>query len=153
MLVEPQYNFSFKLMGIVCLLSDQEDTSQSMLSTQHFFDDGSHNMVNERNEKSSEKFKLYTINSQRSIELSSERWNIIYTILSLGLRYAMGVKSSVLILCVELREIQPEKSCNLQERGKMKEIGAVHYDLACLYDTIVISEELPQLTNESDWLT
>jgi hypothetical protein len=48
--------------------------------------------------------------------------------------------SSVFELCIELREIQPQQSCDIQERGKMKAVGLMHCDLACLCKNPVIFE-------------
>jgi hypothetical protein len=93
LLVQPEHILSFKLMGIECLLSGQKDTGKSMLSTQHFFDTKTRDLVDESDENFSVKFELiYTMGSQRPIELSPQRWNVIHTILSLVSRYAVEVK-------------------------------------------------------------
>ncbi|KAF2007622.1 hypothetical protein P154DRAFT_593169 [Amniculicola lignicola CBS 123094] len=94
LLVQPEHLLSFKLMGIECLLSDRRDTGESMLSTQHFFDTKSRDIVDESDENFSVKFELvYTMGSQRPIELSPERWNVIHIILDLVSHYAMEVKN------------------------------------------------------------
>lgn len=93
LLVQPEHILSFKLMGIECLLSNRRDTGRSMLSTQHYFDTKSRDIVDESDENFSVKFELiYTMGSQRPIELSPERWNVIHTILELVSRYAAEVK-------------------------------------------------------------
>lgn len=73
LLVQPEHDLSFKLMGIDCLLSGQRDTGLLMLDTEHFFDTQSREIFDESDENFSVKFKLiYTIGSQRPIKLSPD---------------------------------------------------------------------------------
>ncbi|KAH8724529.1 hypothetical protein GQ44DRAFT_827220 [Phaeosphaeriaceae sp. PMI808] len=93
MLVQPEHILSFKLMGIECLLNGKPNVGMSLLQTQDFFDTKSRDIVDESDENFSVKFELvYTIGTQRSIELSPERWTIIHSALELVTRYAAKVK-------------------------------------------------------------
>ncbi|OAL48858.1 hypothetical protein IQ07DRAFT_681560 [Pyrenochaeta sp. DS3sAY3a] len=93
MLVQPEHLLSFKLMGIECLLNGQPDIGRSLLRTQHFFDNKSRDIVDESDENFSVKLELvYTMGTQRPIELSPERWTIIHSVLELVIRYAADVK-------------------------------------------------------------
>ncbi|KAF2653745.1 hypothetical protein K491DRAFT_780118 [Lophiostoma macrostomum CBS 122681] len=95
MLVQPEHILSFKLMGIECLLSAKPDVGRSLLRTQNFFDTNSRDIVDESDENFSVKFELvYTMGTQRPIDLSPERWIIIHSVLELVMRYAAEVKKS-----------------------------------------------------------
>lgn len=94
LLVQPEHILSFKLMGIECLLSGKRKTGKLMLDTQQFFDTRSRDIVDESDENFSVKFELiYTMGTQRPIELSPERWSVIHAVLDLVARYAIEIKS------------------------------------------------------------
>lgn len=93
LLVQPQQILSLKLMGLECLATGNESVGRSLLETQHFFDTQSRDIVDESDENFSVKFELvYTIGTQRPIELSPERWTIIQTVLDLVAHFALDVK-------------------------------------------------------------
>lgn len=93
LLVQPEHILSFKLMGLECLITGRESVGRSLLQTQHFFDTTSRDIVDESDENFSVKFELiYTMGSQRPVELSPERWTVIQTVLNLVFHFAPAVK-------------------------------------------------------------
>lgn len=93
LLVQPEHILSFQLMGLECLITGRESVSRSLLQTQHFFNTSSRDIVDESDENFSVKFELiYTMGSQRPVELSPERWSIIQTVLNLVFHFAPAVK-------------------------------------------------------------
>jgi len=93
LLVQPEHILSFKLMGIECLIGGQTTIGKSLLRTQQFFDTSSRDIVDESDENFSVKFELvYTMGSQRPIELSPERWIVVQTLMDLLARCAALVK-------------------------------------------------------------
>ncbi|RAQ98973.1 hypothetical protein DDE82_008722 [Stemphylium lycopersici] len=96
LLIQPEHILSFKLMAIECVLTDQKETSRSLLSTQAFFDKVSVDCVDESDENFSVKFELiYTMGEQQSIEFAPERWSIIQDVLSPLARVAAQVKEEL----------------------------------------------------------
>lgn len=96
LLIQPEHILSFKLMGIESLLSCQHRISRSLLDTQHFFDSYSRDVVDESDENFSVKFELiYTIGTQRPIELSPERWSLIQSVLRIIAKVAPEVKKEL----------------------------------------------------------
>lgn len=96
LLIQPEHILSFKLMGIEMLLTGQDNTARSLLSTQQFFNTVSRDIVDESDENYSVKFELiYTMGSQQSIEFAPERWLIIQDILGLIPRFAGQVKANL----------------------------------------------------------
>lgn len=84
LLVQPEHMLSFKLMGIEYRESGREEVSRILLGTQHFFNLHSRDIVDESDENFSVKFELiYTMGTQRPIELSPERWTLIQRLLSI----------------------------------------------------------------------
>lgn len=84
LLVQPEHILSFQLMGIESTLARKHEISQSLLNTQNFFKTQSRDIVDESDENFSVKFELvYTMGTQRSIDLSPGRWCLIQTILCL----------------------------------------------------------------------
>jgi hypothetical protein len=84
LLVQPEHILSFQLMGIETNFSgDKKATvSESLLSTQHFFNTHSRDIVDESDENFSVKFELvYTMGTQRPIDLSPGRWYLVQTVL------------------------------------------------------------------------
>lgn len=93
LLVQPEHLLSFQLMGIECLTAGRKFIGNQLLQTQHFFDTTSRDIVDESDENFSVKFELvYTMGTQRSIELSSDRWRIIHHMLGLAARKAPGIQ-------------------------------------------------------------
>lgn len=96
LLIQPEHILSFKLMAIECVLTDQKETSRSLLSTQAFFDRVSVDCVDESDENFSVKFELvYTMGEQQSIEFAPERWSIIQDVLTPLARVAAQVKKEL----------------------------------------------------------
>lgn len=96
LLVQPEHILSFKLMGIERLISDKRNVAQPLLSTQEFFDNTTRDIVDESDENFSVKFELvYTMGTQKGIELSPERWKIIQEIFSLISVYAGNLKEKL----------------------------------------------------------
>ena len=104
LLVQPEHLLSFQLMGIETnLASDNKAAvSRSLLSTQHFFGTHSRDIVDESDENFSVKFELvYTMGTQRPIDLSPGRWYMVQTVLRL-VRKHVPVVQQELPLSVEL---------------------------------------------------
>jgi len=84
LLMQPEHMLSFKLMGIECRESGKEEVSRILLGTQHSFNLLSRDIVDESDENFSVKFELiYTMGTQKPIELSPERWTLIQRFLSI----------------------------------------------------------------------
>ncbi|EQL02661.1 hypothetical protein OCS_01620 [Ophiocordyceps sinensis CO18] len=87
LLMQPEHILSFQLMGIECQLSrgaQAQDTAQLALETQHFFNLNTRDIVDESDENFSVKFELlYTMGTQRPIELSPDRWILTQRLLTL----------------------------------------------------------------------
>jgi hypothetical protein len=85
MIVQPEHVLSFKLMGIECHESGRDEkVGRLLLSTQHFFNQHSRDIVDESDENFNVKFELvYTMGMQNSIELSPERWSLIQRLLTI----------------------------------------------------------------------
>ncbi|KAK1020291.1 hypothetical protein LTS16_027059, partial [Friedmanniomyces endolithicus] len=84
LLVQPEHILSFKLMALEMGILGEESISKSLLRSQDFFDGFSRDLVDESDENFSVKFELiYTIGSQRPVELSPARWMCIHEILGL----------------------------------------------------------------------
>jgi Protein of unknown function (DUF3638)/Protein of unknown function (DUF3645) len=107
LLVQPENILSFKLMGLECLISGNEITGRSLLSTQEFFDTSSRDIVDESDENFSVKFELiYTMGMQRPVELSPERWVCIQQVLDLVKVFASSMKKEF-PLSIEVDERWP----------------------------------------------
>ena len=119
LLIQPEHILSFKLMGIESLLSGQHRVSRSLLDTQHFFDKCSRDIVDESDENFSPKFELiYTMGTQRPIELSPERWSLIQSVLRIIAKIAPEVKNE-LPLSIEV---------DLGPRGSFPRTRFLHQD-------------------------
>lgn len=96
LLVQPEHILSFKLMGIECLIGGQTNLGKSLLRTQQFFDTSSRDIVDESDENFSVKFELvYTMGSQRPVELSPNRWILVQELMGLLARCAAQVKKDL----------------------------------------------------------
>ncbi|KAF2170452.1 hypothetical protein M409DRAFT_51492 [Zasmidium cellare ATCC 36951] len=84
LLVQPEHILSFKLMGLGCYIDGMEDVGRRLVSTQDFFDRSSRDIVDESDENFSTRFELiYTMGTQRSIELSPDRWFLVQEVLGI----------------------------------------------------------------------
>lgn len=107
LLVQPEHILSFKLMGLECLITGKKAVGRSLLGTQEFFDTSSRDLVDESDENFSVKFELiYTMGTQRPIELSPERWICIQQVLSLVREFAPLVKKEFPDW-IDIKERQP----------------------------------------------
>ncbi|KAI1307733.1 hypothetical protein F5Y03DRAFT_114674 [Xylaria venustula] len=87
LLVQPEHLLSFQLLGIECHCSSttiKQAIGMQLIRTQDFFDNSSRDIVDESDENFSPKFELvYTMGSQRPIEMSPTRWLCIQQVLGL----------------------------------------------------------------------
>ena len=92
MLVQPEHILSFKLMGVENVLLGRLDIARPILETQHFFDNHSRDIVDESDENFSVKFELiYTMGTQRPIELAPDRWTLVQQLLNIVARLVLEV--------------------------------------------------------------
>ncbi|PON24166.1 hypothetical protein TGAM01_v206854 [Trichoderma gamsii] len=95
LLSQPEHILSQKLMGIECLLSGREEVGRVLLDTQRFLDRNTRDIVDESDENYSVKFELiYTMGTQRPIELSPDRWILVQKVLSLMSRIVPQIQES-----------------------------------------------------------
>jgi hypothetical protein len=93
MLVQPEHLLSFKLMGTESLIAGKEEVGQSLLQTQHFFENQTRDIVDESDENFSVRFELiYTMGMQQPIDFSPERWIMIQQVLGLVRDFARDIK-------------------------------------------------------------
>jgi hypothetical protein len=96
LLLQPEHVLSFKLMCLESLLTGRQNVADALFKTQSFFDGFARDIVDESDENFSVKFELiYTMGTQRPIELSPERWNIIHFVLSLIPQLASDVGQEI----------------------------------------------------------
>ncbi|KAF2803743.1 uncharacterized protein BDZ99DRAFT_399090 [Mytilinidion resinicola] len=82
LLSQPEHLLSFELMGYESILSEQLRVGHEMVKTQHWLHDHARDILDESDEILSVIFELiYTIGTQRQIEFSSGRWNLIQSTL------------------------------------------------------------------------
>ncbi|KAI1366807.1 hypothetical protein F5Y08DRAFT_112758 [Xylaria arbuscula] len=95
LLVQPEHLLSFQLMGIECYCDEGTNTQrigEMFIRLQDFLDENSRDIVDESDENFSPKFELvYTMGSQKSIELSPARWLCIQQILNLVRSIAVDI--------------------------------------------------------------
>ncbi|EME39837.1 hypothetical protein DOTSEDRAFT_37894 [Dothistroma septosporum NZE10] len=76
-----QHILSFKLMAPECYISGNESVGRSLIKTQDFFDRAARDIVDESDENFSVYFELiYTMGSQRSVDMSPDRWLLVQDI-------------------------------------------------------------------------
>jgi hypothetical protein len=96
LLVQPEHMLSFKLMGIECNEPGRDEVGRLLLSTQHFFNQHSRDIVDESDENFNVKFELiYTMGMQNSIELSPERWRLIQRLLTMVAKATLNVQTQL----------------------------------------------------------
>ncbi|EED21984.1 conserved hypothetical protein [Talaromyces stipitatus ATCC 10500] len=94
LLVQPEQLLSFELMCSESLIEGNEPLGRALLKTQQFFDESTRDIVDESDENFSTKFELvYAMGTQKSIELSPDRWLFIQTLLSLVGEFATQVQN------------------------------------------------------------
>ncbi|KAL2132090.1 hypothetical protein VTI74DRAFT_4243 [Chaetomium olivicolor] len=92
LLVQPEHLLSFKLMGLESIWAGGESAQslgQQILSTYRQFEAESRDIVDESDENFSVKFELiYTMGTQRPIDMSPDRWTIIQELMDVVLEVA-----------------------------------------------------------------
>ncbi|KAL2005979.1 hypothetical protein VTN00DRAFT_9633 [Thermoascus crustaceus] len=92
LLVQPDHLLSFELMGLEQLISGKEDLGMHMVQTQLWLENNSHNILDESDEILNTNYELiYTIGTQRPIDMSPDRWTIVQSLLRLVSRFANTV--------------------------------------------------------------
>ncbi|OJJ65727.1 hypothetical protein ASPBRDRAFT_79658 [Aspergillus brasiliensis CBS 101740] len=93
LLVQPEHLLSLKLMCLECFITVREAVGVCLLRILDFFRISSRDVVDESDENFSVKFELiYTMGTQRSLELSPQRWTLIQDMLGLVRKYAPVIK-------------------------------------------------------------
>jgi len=107
LLVQPEHILSFQLMAWE--KSILGEGSRSLLRIQDFFDNTSRDIVDESDENFSVKFELiYTIGTQRPVDLSPERWLCIHEVLGLVRKFSQATSDTGLLPeCLELTHCLP----------------------------------------------
>ena len=96
LLVQPEHVLSFQLMGLESLINGNPTLGKQLLDMQHFFDTRCRDLVDESDENFSVKFELiYTMGTQRPVELSPERWTLIHALLGIVADIAPHVYASL----------------------------------------------------------
>jgi hypothetical protein len=94
LLVQPEHILSLKLMYKECFVTGRDAVSCCLMRILECFQESSRGVVNESDENFSVKFELiYTMGSQRALELSPQRWTLIQQLLGLVQRFAPAVKA------------------------------------------------------------
>ncbi|PYH83568.1 hypothetical protein BO82DRAFT_411285 [Aspergillus uvarum CBS 121591] len=107
LLVQPEHLLSLKLMCLECFMTGREAVGVCLLRILDFFRTSSRDLVDESDENFSVKFELiYTMGTQRPLELSPQRWNLIQEMLGLVRKYAPGIKMQ-LPRSIEVEEPHP----------------------------------------------
>ncbi|OJK01293.1 hypothetical protein ASPACDRAFT_51200 [Aspergillus aculeatus ATCC 16872] len=107
LLVQPEHLLSLKLMCLECFITGREAVGVCLLRILDFFQTSSRDLVDESDENFSVKFELiYTMGTQRPLELSPQRWNLIQEMLGLVRRYAPVIKMQ-LPRSIEVEELHP----------------------------------------------
>ncbi|KAL2261316.1 hypothetical protein VTK26DRAFT_4409 [Humicola hyalothermophila] len=93
LLVQPEHLLSFKLMGLENIWVG--GTRPETLSTYRRFEDTSRDIVDESDENFSVKFELiYTMGSQRPVDMSPDRWTIIQELMDVVLDVARAIANT-----------------------------------------------------------
>jgi hypothetical protein len=95
MLVQPEHLLSFQLMGIECQISGLEKIGGILLDTQDFFDSNSRDVADEADENLTKFELVYTMGTQRPLELSPQRWLLIQRILDICRRVVPEVREQL----------------------------------------------------------
>ena len=92
LLAQPEHLLSFELMGVERLLSGQGEIGTMLIETQQWFDKITRDILDESDEILSVRRELvYTMGTQRAIDLCPERWTIVQSVLELTSRNAETV--------------------------------------------------------------
>lgn len=93
LLVQPEHILSLKLMCLECFINGNDHIGNRLLKTLELFRASSRDLVDESDENFSARFELiYTMGTQRALELSPQRWTLTQEILGLVRTYAPRVK-------------------------------------------------------------
>jgi hypothetical protein len=93
LLVQPEHILSLQLMAPECYISGgREDVGQELTLTLDFLGQHARDIVDESDENFSVKFELiYTMGTQRPIELSPDRWLLLQEVLELARTLATAI--------------------------------------------------------------
>ena len=93
MLIQPEHILSFQLIGLEAAIAGDKALSQSLLSTQNFIDKTATDIIDEVDYQMNPRFELvYTMGSQKPMQLCPQRWTLIHHLLNLVREYAPKVK-------------------------------------------------------------
>ncbi|KAL4861979.1 hypothetical protein BDV12DRAFT_207643 [Aspergillus spectabilis] len=121
LLVQPEHILSLKLMCLECFVTGREAVGHCLMRTLELFRTSSRDVVDESDENFSVKFELiYTMGSQRALELSPQRWTLTQQLLDLLRRYAPAIKSKF-PESIEIHEQRP---------GAFPRIRLLHHNAA-----------------------
>lgn len=106
LLVQPEHILSLKLMCLENFIQGKTAVGQHLLRTLELFRSSSRDVVDESDENFSVKFELiYTMGTQRGLELSPQRWILIQQLLELVRRFVPAVKAKF------PQSVEVEKQC------------------------------------------
>ncbi|KAJ4386033.1 hypothetical protein N0V93_008924 [Gnomoniopsis smithogilvyi] len=92
LLIQPEHILSFQLMVLECYVLGRQEVGQQLMSTQDFLEQNARDVVDESDENFNVRFELiYTMGTQRPIELSPDRWFVLQQVLNLVRRLAPGI--------------------------------------------------------------
>lgn len=92
LLMQPEHILSFQLMAPECYILDKRDVGRQLMSTLDYLEQNARDIVDESDENFSVKFELiYTMGTQRPVELSPDRWLVLQQVLDLVRLLAPGV--------------------------------------------------------------
>ncbi|KAJ0123975.1 hypothetical protein J7T55_012448 [Diaporthe amygdali] len=92
LLIQPEHILSFQLMTPECYILGREDVGRQLMSTLDFLEQNARDIVDESDENFSVRFELiYTMGTQRPIELSPDRWLVLQQVLDAVGLLAPGV--------------------------------------------------------------
>lgn len=96
LLIQPEHILSFQLMAPECYILGREDVGKQLVSTLDFLGQNARDIVDESDENFSVRFELiYTMGTQRPIELSPDRWLVLQQVLDLVGLLAPGVANDL----------------------------------------------------------
>lgn len=92
LLIQPEHILSFQLMTPECYILGRQGVGKQLMSTLDFLEQNARDIVDESDENFSVRFELiYTMGTQRPIELSPDRWLVLQQVLDVVVLLAPGV--------------------------------------------------------------
>ncbi|KAG8166635.1 hypothetical protein KVR01_002324 [Diaporthe batatas] len=84
LLIQPENILSFQLMALECYILGREEVGRELMSTLDFLEQNARDIVDESDENFNVRFELiYTMGTQRPIELFPDRWLVVQKVLGL----------------------------------------------------------------------